>query len=111
MPVHLAMPIMYINVTNGAVPAKFINSSAINVTGYEWWRAFDGNLSDYWTAYVPNTINYLLVTFNDEYLLASLQLTIMGHVLEDPQTIGVYLDENATCMGQSFGFFQYGLPS
>jgi hypothetical protein len=101
---HLAMTLMNITVINGTAPINFPNSSKINVTSHEWFRAFDNNISTSWTTGTGYGINYLLVTFDNEYLLSSLQVSITGNGLNDPQTIYVYLDANATCLGQSFWF-------
>jgi hypothetical protein len=106
MPFHLAMTLMNITVINGSVPANFPNSSKTNIVGFEWFRAFDGNITTYWVSGRPIVVNYLLVTFDTEYLLSSLQLSIRGIGTVDPQTIYVYLDANATCLGQSFWFPQ-----
>jgi hypothetical protein len=95
---------MNITIINGAVPINFPNSSKINLTGAQWYRAFDNNITTYWAAGYGTVINYLLVTFDNEYLLSSLQLTILGNGATDPQTIYIYLDPNATCLGQSFWF-------
>jgi hypothetical protein len=98
------MTLVNITAINGAVPSNFPNSSKINTTGFEWFRAFDNNITTYWGAGYGTVINYLLVAFNNEYLLSSLQLSIRGIGTLDPQTIYVYLDANATCLGQSFWF-------
>jgi hypothetical protein len=95
---------MNITIINGAVPINFPNSSKINLTTLEWFRAFDNNITTYWGSGRANVINYLLVTFDNEYLLSYLQLTTRGTGLTDPQTISVYLDANAICLSQSFWF-------
>jgi hypothetical protein len=106
MPFHLAMTLMNITVINGTVPINFLNSSKINSTNLQWYRAFDNNIATDWGAGIVNVINYLFITFDNEYLLSSLQLTIIGSGTFDPQTIYIYLDTNATCLGQSFWFPQ-----
>jgi hypothetical protein len=102
------MTLITIPVINGTIPNKFLNLNiAITVNGYEWWRAFDGNIYTFWNAQIHYVTNYLLITFNDVYLMNSLQLTIYGDYYHDPKTIDIYLDENAMCLSQTFSFPYY----
>ena len=99
------MSLVRIPVINGTLPGNFSNLDiTLNHTGYEWWKAFDNNIYTFWNAYSTTVHDYLLVTFDDEYLLSSLQLTVLGDMWHDPKTIDVYLDENAIYLGQSFSF-------
>jgi hypothetical protein len=90
MPFYLAMTLINITVINASVPISFPNSSKINQTGTQWYRAFDNNITTFWAAGYGTVINYLLVTFDNEYLLSSLQLTILGNGATDPQTIYIF---------------------
>ncbi|CAF0953811.1 unnamed protein product [Adineta steineri] len=101
----ILMPIVKMNVINGTLPGNFSQLGIqLNSTGYEWFRAFDNNTYSYWNANSYNVSDYLLVTFNDTYLLHSLQLTVYGDGWHDPKAIDVYLDKEATCLGQSFAY-------
>jgi hypothetical protein len=100
------MSLIRIPAINGTLPDKFSNmgGGGLYSSGYEWWKAFNGNIYSFWNPNSFNVTDYLLVTFNDEYLLSSMQLTVYSDGWHDPKTINVWRDENATCMGQSFLF-------
>ena len=78
-----------------------------NLPGFEWWRAFNGNLTDYWYP-VANYTNasFLWITFDDEYFLQSLRVFRAGANLGiRPKTVTIYLDENATSFVETFGSY------
>ena len=99
------MSVVRIPVIGGTVPAQFSNLSIeLNTTGDEWWRAFDNDIYTIWNPQSYLVPDYLWITFDDKYLLNSFQLTIYGDAWHDPKTIYMYLDENATYLGQSFSY-------
>ncbi len=108
-----------INVTNGIIPAKFLNLNLLlNYSGMEWWRAFDNNVGSLWNSCPPNVADYMFVTFDDEYLLTSIQLSVYGDITHDPKLIEFYSDENATCFltnisypTESNGSYWYTMPA
>ena len=96
---YLAMSVVKLNVINGTLPGNFSKLViTLNAGGYEWWRAFDNNINTFWNALSNTVLDYMLITFDDEYLLNSLQLTVYCDVTHDPKIIDVYLDEEVTCM-------------
>ncbi|UJR12655.1 hypothetical protein I4U23_016829 [Adineta vaga] len=114
----IPMTVLKIPVIDAILPAKFSNfDMSFNSSGEEWWRAFDNSIYTYWNRYGnDHVLDYVFFTFNDTYLLDSLQLTVVGDVTHDPKIIDVYIDENGTCFGQSFSFPQatsnfYTFPS
>ncbi|CAF3920909.1 unnamed protein product [Adineta steineri] len=102
----IPMTIVKMPVMTGTLPSKFSYvDMSFNSTGEEWWRGFDSDITTKWNRYGGfNVLDYILVTFNDTYLLNSLQLTVGGDATHDPKTIGIYIDENGTCLAQSFSF-------
>lgn len=99
------MSLVKIPVINATVPAKFSNLGIIiNQTGQEWWRAFNGNRSDYWNGVGVNCTNYLFIAFDDDYLLSSLLLMKSSILPHAPITINIYLDANASNFLQYFFF-------
>ncbi|CAF1154031.1 unnamed protein product [Adineta ricciae] len=102
------MRIVQMPVISGTLPSKFSYvDESFNASGVEWWRAFDGNIYTYWNRLGSyQVLDYIFITFNDSYLLNSLQLTVYGDGAHDPKIINIYLDENGTCLAQSFWFPQ-----
>ncbi|CAF1126702.1 unnamed protein product [Adineta steineri] len=99
------IPIVQMDVINGTLPGNFSQLGIQLIsTGSEWFRAFDNNTYSYWNANSYDVSDYLLVTFNDTYLLHSPQLTVYGDGWHDPEAIDVYLDKEATYSGQSFAY-------
>ncbi|CAF1158902.1 unnamed protein product [Adineta ricciae] len=100
------MTVVTIPVMTGTLPSVFSYvDESLNTSGVEWWRGFDGDIYTYWNRLGSyNVLDYLFLTFNDTYLLNSLQLTVYGDQTHDPKTISVYTDENGTCFGQAFSF-------
>ncbi|CAF1244126.1 unnamed protein product [Adineta ricciae] len=102
----ISMTVVPMPVMTGTLPAKFSYvDMAFNVSGEEWWRAFDNNIYSFWNRMGGmNVLDYIFLTFNDTYLLDSIQLTVTGDITHDPRTLGMYMDENGTCLGESFWF-------
>jgi hypothetical protein len=102
---RLALVSSPITVTNGTIPAKFLSLNLLlNYSGMEWWRAFDNDTSTGWNSGAIAVPDYLFVTFDDEYLLTSVQVTAYGDITHDPEIIEFYLDENATYLAANFSF-------
>lgn len=90
---------------NASLPARFANISInFNNTGQEWWRAFDNISTTAWNANPAHMPTYLYLTFDDEYLLTSLQLTVIGDTTHDPKFLDFFLDENVTALADIFSF-------
>ncbi|CAF0782762.1 unnamed protein product [Adineta steineri] len=101
----ISMSIVKMSVINGTLPGNFSQLGIqLNVTGGEWFCAFDNNIYTFWNSNSYNVSDYMLITFNDTYLLHSLQLTVFGDGTHDPKAIDVYLDKEATYLVQSFTY-------
>ncbi|UJR16845.1 hypothetical protein I4U23_003744 [Adineta vaga] len=102
----IPMTVVRMPVMTGTLPAKFSYvDMSFNTSGIEWWRAFDNDIYTYWNRLGSyNVLDYIFITFNDTYLLNSIQLTVYGDGDHDPQTLAMYMDENGTCLAQSFWF-------
>lgn len=97
------MNLKTITIINGTIPAKYSDLGIIlNGTSCEWLRVVDGLSNTFWDAKAWTVTNYILFTFNNLYLLTSLQVAVRGDWWHDPQTINVFSDENGTCFIQSF---------
>jgi hypothetical protein len=70
----------------------------------EWWVAFDNDASTCWNSGPIIVPDYLFVTFDDEYLVTSVQVSAYGDITHDPKIIEFYLDENATYLAANFSF-------
>ncbi len=74
------------------------SQSAVELQWYGMrWHAFDNNVGSLWNSGPSNVADYMFVTFDDEYLLTSIQLSVYGDIIHDPKLIEFYSDENATC--------------
>jgi hypothetical protein len=90
-------------IINGTVPAKYQSLGIVlNETNYEWYRAFDGNLSTFWNSETYNVPAYIFLTFDKLYRLNSLQLTVTGGIRHDPETMDVFFDENGQILSNPF---------
>jgi hypothetical protein len=99
------MNLVKIPVINATVPSQYSNlNMQTNYPGEEWYRAFDGDFTTLWDAMANPGKNYILFTFDNLYLLRSLQLSVIGDGIHDPKTINLYSDANATHFVQSFSF-------
>lgn len=67
---------------NAVLPVKFqTRNDSLHQPGGEWWTAFDNNLGTYWNSEVNPVPNYMFVTFDDEYLMTLMQLSVVVFTL------------------------------
>ena len=92
-------------VIDGSVPSKFANLGIqLYKSGSEWSKGFDSSTSTIWNAVQGGVPNYLFITFDDNYLLRSMELAVRGDGVHDPKIIELYSDQNAECLMARFSY-------